>query len=654
MSPLGLSLKEGDVIAGRYRITGTLGRGGFGAVYSAEHEMTGQALAIKVLAVDPKSSTDDVEARFFREARITARLTDLHTVRVFDVGKAADGALFMAMEMLRGPTLEAVLKRLTDANKTMADDQAIDTALPILQSLAEAHKAGLVHRDLKPANIMLATKGDDHTVVKVLDFGIARTTDSDLTADGTALGTPAYMSPEQVMGQDLDGRSDLYALSLILYRAVVGELPFKHRDPYALAFMRCNTNPTPAAGQERTTVSEALSAVIMRGLARDPADRFADANAMRDALVDVRYSSAQGLPKGMPDKKKDPKLASTQRSKALDGLRNHTTPIGDALAELMQDIKDESTATPSAVRNALAKDGDGTLIGTGLADGGGDATKVAHVRSAIRTTGGEDAQSADTLAVDLVAIDGGAAALAQADTIDPEEPVPLPTPDADATVALDGAVSPQLMALVADSSDKTIALPSGSSGTFAAATAMGAGGGGADAGGAPDGTDAGSSKRGLFIGIGAGVIAAIISAIAIGGGDKDVETSAASAEVESPAKESAKPAPTADSGIPAAAPAANAPVVAPNPAPVGQDAGGTGGDAASDSPDSAGASKEAVVKPAEPTPAPQPAAKPAPSSGKKPRVARKRSRARKRPAKPARRKKPPKPAPSSDDGTIDL
>lgn len=192
------SYQDGDELAGRYRVGHALGRGGFGAVYTGEHLGTHQQVAIKMLS--PPSSEGEVarehHERFLREARITARLAHPNTVRVFDVGEAADGPLFLVMELLRGPTLEHVLSRLEEREQTMSELAAIHIALPVLGSLAEAHNAGLVHRDLKPANIMLRGVSGNEPVVKVLDFGCSRTIDSELTSDGIVLGTPGYMSPE--------------------------------------------------------------------------------------------------------------------------------------------------------------------------------------------------------------------------------------------------------------------------------------------------------------------------------------------------------------------------------------------------------------------------------------------------------------------------
>ncbi len=271
------------MVAGRYRITGVLGRGGFGAVYAAEHTGTLQPIAIKMLTA---SGDEESEAnqRFYREAQITAALSSPNTVRVFDVGRADNGPLFLAMELLKGPTLEQVLKQLGKAKRVMSERQAVDVGLGILNSLAEAHAAGLVHRDLKPANIMLADVAGGDPVIKVLDFGCSTTQDSELTQEGTVLGTPGYMSPEQCRGEAVDARSDLYALGVMLYRCVTGRLPFKSDQPLTLIYKHAH-EPVPDPREVSVhQVSGVMASMLLRVLAKSPDERYESAQAMRDEL----------------------------------------------------------------------------------------------------------------------------------------------------------------------------------------------------------------------------------------------------------------------------------------------------------------------------------------------------------------------------------
>lgn len=274
---------EGDVVDGRYRVTGVLGRGGFGAVYSAEHTGTQQKIALKMML--PGAGADDAEVRrFYREAQVTANLKHQNTVRVFDVGQTKEGALYIAMELLHGPTLEKVLKDRSNEGTVMTELETVKMGIPILKALQEAHGQKLVHRDLKPANIMLADSGDDEPIVKVLDFGIARAQDSSLTGAGTALGTPAYMSPEQCQGGELDGRSDLYSLAVIMYRCVCGQPPFNDRNPLTIMFNHAQAAVPSIPDNAKTPVSDGFVHVINRALAKNRDERFASSRDMRAAL----------------------------------------------------------------------------------------------------------------------------------------------------------------------------------------------------------------------------------------------------------------------------------------------------------------------------------------------------------------------------------
>ncbi|MBM4345932.1 MAG: serine/threonine protein kinase, partial [Deltaproteobacteria bacterium] len=281
LKPGDLDYHAGRVVDGRYRVGQRLGHGGFGAVYAAAHTGTGQHVALKVLNVALSSDNAPIVRRFWQEAQVTSRLRHANTVRVFDVGQTEEGAFFLAMELLQGRTLQT---RLDDEGPT-DEDTAVFIGIEVLKSLNEAHAAGLVHRDLKPANLMLCP-GDapDRPLVKVLDFGIARTADSSLTKTGAALGTPAYMSPEQCRGIPVDGRSDLYALGALLFRCVADRPPFVDENPLTVLFQHADTPPPDVGAVAPQALSPEFCAVVARALAKDPAQRFADAKAMRDAL----------------------------------------------------------------------------------------------------------------------------------------------------------------------------------------------------------------------------------------------------------------------------------------------------------------------------------------------------------------------------------
>lgn len=281
------SLAIGDLVGGRYRVKGILGQGGFGAVFAAEHVMTGQAAAVKVMVGDGEELDPDVVQRFLQEARITASLSHPNTVRIYDFGQTEAGVLFMAMEHLRGPTLDGRLKAAAAEGKALSEREAATIGIHVLRSLTEAHAAGLVHRDLKPANLILVQMIGEPQLVKVLDFGIARIHGSALTQAGTALGTPTYMSPEQARAEVPDGRSDLYALGCILFACVTGHPPFADSNPMAVLLAHQLTPLPDLRTQAKVAVSDAFIAVVQRATAKSAADRFSSAMAMREALEAV-------------------------------------------------------------------------------------------------------------------------------------------------------------------------------------------------------------------------------------------------------------------------------------------------------------------------------------------------------------------------------
>ncbi len=269
------------VFAGRYRVVGTLGRGGMGAVYDAQHTGTGQRVAIKTLLIDPVAEPQAVK-RFFLEAKITAGLQHPNTIRVFDFGQSDDGVFFLAMERLQGETLTDRLTTYAAQGQRMTEQESATVACAILRSLAEAHRVNLVHRDLKPSNIFLHDLGAGETVVKVLDFGIAKQGDSQLTQAGTAMGTPAYMSPEQVMGGAIGPTSDLYSLGVVLYQCATGHVPFRADSTFAVMMKHIN-EPAPDI-TALAGVSPAFAEVVQRALNKQATDRYATAVEMREAL----------------------------------------------------------------------------------------------------------------------------------------------------------------------------------------------------------------------------------------------------------------------------------------------------------------------------------------------------------------------------------
>jgi predicted Ser/Thr protein kinase len=273
---------------GRYEIVRELGRGAMGVVYLARDPHLNREVALKICAL-PEGVTEELarqfRERFLREARAAASLSHPGIVTVYDAGEDSDTHTpYIAMEYIDGQTLKQRLDR-----KDRPDVAWVTAFGAVLaEALHVAHKAGIIHRDIKPANILIR---DSDGVVKIADFGVARLKSSDLTQTGAALGSPSYMSPEQVRGLDLDGRSDLFTLAVVLYESLCGRRPFKGEDVVSLAFSIVNDTEVPLSRQSHD-LPAALDAFFDRALSKDPAARFADGLAFRDAFVKAAASAA--------------------------------------------------------------------------------------------------------------------------------------------------------------------------------------------------------------------------------------------------------------------------------------------------------------------------------------------------------------------------
>jgi serine/threonine-protein kinase len=251
---------------GRYEIVREIGHGAMGVVYEALDPTIGRKIALKAIRFDGIGTTADEAARRFKnEARAAGGLNHPNIVTVYDAGEDS-GILYLAMEFIEGSTLEALLR----TQRTLATAQTIDVVRQICEGLDFAHAKGIVHRDIKPGNIMLAA----HGLVKITDFGIARAGEA-MTITGQVVGTPNYMSPEQVLGKTLDGRSDLFSVGVMLYEMITGERPFEGQSITTIMYKIVHETPIPPRKLD-STIHAGLSAVIEKSLAKAAEDRFPD------------------------------------------------------------------------------------------------------------------------------------------------------------------------------------------------------------------------------------------------------------------------------------------------------------------------------------------------------------------------------------------
>src|SRR5687767_9776658 len=258
---------------GKYRILDRLGRGGMGIVYKALDETLDREVAIKVL--NPELGEANVLKRFRAEAVSLARLNHPGIATIYELHKHED-ELLMVMEFVRGETLQALSERLGPLDPP----QAAHICIQILDALSHAHRAGVVHRDLKPANVMVTDTG----IVKVMDFGIARMMGSEqVTNAGFMMGTPAYMAPEQVLGQEIDGRADLYSVGVLFYRLLSRELPFQADTAISMAQKQVADPPTPIV-TFRPDLPPWCESVIAKALSKAPIARFQSSEEFRAAL----------------------------------------------------------------------------------------------------------------------------------------------------------------------------------------------------------------------------------------------------------------------------------------------------------------------------------------------------------------------------------
>lgn len=273
------TLEVGAVVADKYTLQELLGEGGMAAVWRAHNDLLDVDVAIKFIRAD--LAHPGLTSRLLQEARAAARIEHPAIVRVTDFGKTRVGDPYIVMELLRGDDLGKVLRE----RKRMQAVDAVQTLLPIANALVVAHAKGIVHRDLKPDNVFLAEKDDGRIQPKLVDFGIAKLekpNEARLTQAGAAMGSPAYMAPEQARGKDVDSRADVWSFSVMLYECIAGQLPFDGATQAALVCAILEAKPAPLTD---AVGDAALWAIIERGLRKEPEDRWQSMQEMGGALA---------------------------------------------------------------------------------------------------------------------------------------------------------------------------------------------------------------------------------------------------------------------------------------------------------------------------------------------------------------------------------
>ena len=276
------AVAAGQVIDGKYRVERILGTGGMGVVVAATHLELGQPVAIKFLLAEGVGRPD-VAARFIREARAAASIRGEHVARVIDVGRLENGAPYIVMEYLEGRDLEHLLR-----GGPLPIEDSVDYVIQACDAMAEAHRLGIVHRDLKPANLFLTQAPDGSPVVKVLDFGISKTSidsaQQALTNPAALMGSPLYMSPEQMRSaREVDHRTDIWSLGAVLYELLAGSPPFTADSVPALIASIMSDTPRSLRNL-RADLPDALIGIVMRCLEKDRASRFNDVGELAGAL----------------------------------------------------------------------------------------------------------------------------------------------------------------------------------------------------------------------------------------------------------------------------------------------------------------------------------------------------------------------------------
>ncbi len=347
----------GRVINEKFKILGFIAKGGMGKVYRAEQTPLGRICAVKVLNANYTGEHDpEFHKRFFLEASMTSKLRHPNTVTIFDYGQTTDGVYYMAMEYLEGYTLHRAIRQVG----YRPEERTAHLARQICRPLREAHTLGVVHRDLKPANVYLLEHGDEPDFVKVLDFGLVKDVSSgseDLTKAGLFMGSPKYMAPEQINGDTLDGRADIYALGVIMYEMVTGKVPFDRPKSLDILMAHAREEVPPIRKMNPAArVSPALEEAIMRSMAKKPSDRF---RSMDEALAALKRLGAAHAAEPSASMTADRPGSGPTASRIVLGIgaasAAMSVPDGTS-AESTAQLGPELPGAPAAMAAAMAPD----------------------------------------------------------------------------------------------------------------------------------------------------------------------------------------------------------------------------------------------------------------------------------------------------------
>lgn len=440
----------GKMVGGRYRVLEVIGEGGMGRVYVGEQQMGTKVrkVAIKTLLAQFAKDHNTV-GRFMREAGTISELEHPNTIKVYDFGQVeGTGEIYVAMEFLQGQSLEQALLA-----GPVSPERADNILRQVCGSLAEAHEKGIVHRDLKPANIFLTTRAGEQDYVKVLDFGIAKTDDKDsqqkLTQQGTILGTPPYMSPEQFTGKQLDARSDVYSLAVVTYEMLTGRLPFEADTPWEWATQHMTARPFPfEATPIGNHVPEKMRSAIMRALSKDREHRQQNvreffeevtlgAPGQRLSVVAGAGGYSASMPGGYGSGPTTGSFGQGPTTGQIASGRGGATQIGEPAFAPPQGAG--STMLDGGTGNAAPMMGMAPMPGAG----GGGYGAVAAAPPPPPTTakkGGAGPLIAVGI-IGLVAVLGGGAWLATRDRTEEPDVALIPTGSPSAAVLVEGAAS---------------------------------------------------------------------------------------------------------------------------------------------------------------------------------------------------------------------